>query len=158
MTASAGTIIRRDFLPLFRHSPPEVPTFTTYAFFCLWRRWFRLSPIDQDSRLLPSIEVWFFFITSGAVQSFNPAIDFWLGLPLPHQLPKLNIVTPFHSSFRFLLTIPVFIRTFVLTYPQCMDFIRSFSTPVYQVTPFPFGPFVLLICNVLNAPIVFVLS
>lgn len=160
LTASAGTIIRRDFLPHSCHSPPEVLTFTAFAFFCPWCRKFKLSLIDYYSRLLPSNEVWLFFIASGAVLSFNTAIDFWLVVLLPLQLPKLQTVLHTTNFDLFSLIFhPFFIPVFLRLSSPLTQWWLAFSVSFYPRAPSAFL-FVLglLICNVLNAPIVFALS
>ena len=86
MTASAGTIIRRN-CPTATILPFHCPTtFTTFAVIGICCGWFRLAPIDQYSRLLPSLKSGSSFISYGTDESSNSAINHQLVVPLPLQL------------------------------------------------------------------------
>ncbi len=88
--------VSRGFLQRYRHFlRPSGQEFTFRKTSSSTRRcWVRLSPIAQNSPLLPPVGVWAVSQYSVAVRPLRPATDRCLGRPLPHLLTNPTRAPP----------------------------------------------------------------
>lgn len=142
LTASAGTIIRRDFFLPFTSSSSsfsDVYSLCLTSVLGVTRSGFRPLTTILDCSLLTKSSS--FFIASGTVLSSNTIIDFWLVMLSPLQLPNLLASSSYHSLSPF--------------GSSCSSFIPSYGRSPFSAFFFPRSPLFRWICNVLDTPTVF---
>ena len=105
LTAAAGTELADAYSSGTRHLiPPWKKRFTTHGQSSLTRYCsVRLSPIAENSLLLPPVGVWTVLSSSVSDRPLKPDTDRRLGKPLPYQQANqprasLQAKKPFHSK------------------------------------------------------------